>query len=552
MGSRYFDWTTSLKRFIRFDAARAEDVNDALDELSAGLETLDGDVDRAIKLPPGTADQTLNLTPGARANKYLGFDASGNVRVSNVDIDSTAVHATNAQNAATAAAASESAAASSASAASASASNAATSASQAATSATNAANSASAAAASQAAAASSESSAAASAATATTQAGIATTKAGEAAASASAAATSASQAATSATNAANSASAAAAARAGAESALDAFDDRYLGSKTSNPTVDNDGNALLTGALYWNSSANEMRVWNGASWVAAVGLAASGNTPSVLTVNSSSDALRITQTGSGNALVVEDSANPDPTPFVIDANGNVIVGSMTRAAGAYGDLGVMHLATNNLTRQFLQSYSDNNFATVIELGKSRNGTVGSHTVLQSGDFIGEVRFAGSDGSAFRPAANILAFVDGTPGMNDMPGRLVFGTTADGAAAPTERLRITNAGRFQVTGSQDSNIVDLASGTNFDLSLGNYFIRTVNGNVTFTVSNAPASRAYAFTVEITHITGTITWFSGVVWPGGVAPVLTTNRTHLFTFVTDNGGTTWRAVANVNYTS
>lgn len=109
-----------------------------------------------------------------------------------------------------------------------------------------------------------------------------------------------------------------------------------------------------------------------------------------------------------------------------------------------------------------------------------------------------------------------------------------------------------GTVYINGSARSNIVDVASGTNFDLSLGNYFIRTVAGNVTFTVSNAPASRAYAFTVEITHTTGTITWFSGVVWPGGVAPVLTTNRTHLFTFVTDNGGTTWRAVANVNYTS
>lgn len=111
---------------------------------------------------------------------------------------------------------------------------------------------------------------------------------------------------------------------------------------------------------------------------------------------------------------------------------------------------------------------------------------------------------------------------------------------------------STGAIYDNGSVRSNIVDVASGTNFDLSLGNYFIRTVNGNVTFTVSNVPASRAYAFTVKITHTSGTITWFSGVVWPGGVAPTLTTGRVHLFTFVTDNGGTTWRAVANVNYTS
>lgn len=88
----------------------------------------------------------------------------------------------------------------------------------------------------------------------------AATSAAAAAVSESNAATSASNASTSASNAASSASAAAA-------SYDSFDDRYLGSKTSNPSVDNDGNALLTGALYWNSTASEMRVYNGSAWVA---------------------------------------------------------------------------------------------------------------------------------------------------------------------------------------------------------------------------------------------------------------------------------------------
>jgi hypothetical protein len=81
--------------------------------------------------------------------------------------------------------------------------------------------------------------------TATTQAGTATTQA--------------SNAATSASNAASSASAAAA-------SYDSFDDRYLGAKSSNPATDNDGNTLVTGALYWNSGSNEMKVWSGTTWV----------------------------------------------------------------------------------------------------------------------------------------------------------------------------------------------------------------------------------------------------------------------------------------------
>lgn len=494
MGSRYFDWTTSLKRFIRFDAARAEDVNDALDELSAGLETLDGDVDRAIKLPPGTADQTLNLTPGARANKYLGFDASGNVRVSNVDIDSTGVHATNAQNAATAAAASESAAASSASSASASASNAATSASQAATSATNAANSASAAAASQTAAASSESSAAASAATATTQAGIATTKAGEAAASASAAATSASQAATSATNAANSASAAATSAANAEAAWDALDDRYLGAKTADPVVDNDGNALLVGALYWNTVSNTMRVWSGSAWTDPL-------------VSVSTPYTTFSGTGAQTTFALTGPASLGSIEVFI--------------SGVRQNPGTDYtFASNTLTFAVAPPTGTNNIF-VRWITTQGIGVPSDQTVTQ---------------------AKLDPTYEAT----------LVKTTATQTLSNKTLTAPESTGAIYDNGSVRSNIVDLASGTNFDLSLGNYFIRTVNGNVTFTVSNTPASRAFAFTVEITHTSGTITWFPGVVWPGGVAPVLTTNRTHLFTFVTDNGGTTWRAVANVNYTS
>jgi hypothetical protein len=86
--------------------------------------------------------------------------------------------------------------------------------------------------------------------------------------SASNASTSASNAATSATNASNAQTAAEAARDATLAAYDSFDDRYLGSKSSNPTVDNDGNALLAGALYYNTTVPEMRLYTGSAWVAA--------------------------------------------------------------------------------------------------------------------------------------------------------------------------------------------------------------------------------------------------------------------------------------------
>jgi len=108
--------------------------------------------------------------------------------------------------------------------------------------------------ASETAAATSESNAAASEGVATTQAGISTTKAGEAA--------------TSASNAASSASSAQASKDAALAALDSFDDRYLGQKTADPTLDNDGDALVSGALYFNTTDDIMKVYDGSLWVAA--------------------------------------------------------------------------------------------------------------------------------------------------------------------------------------------------------------------------------------------------------------------------------------------
>ena len=192
--------------------------------------------------------------------------------------------ATNAANSATSAATSATTATTKASEASTSASNASTSETNAASSATSAASSATTATtkASEAStsatnAASSATAAASSATTATTKASEASTSATNAASSATTATTKASEAATSATNAATSATAsdtaktaAQAAQAAAEAAADNFDDTYLGAKASDPTVDNDGDALTAGDLYFNTSSNVLKVYNGSSWqVAAV-------------------------------------------------------------------------------------------------------------------------------------------------------------------------------------------------------------------------------------------------------------------------------------------
>jgi hypothetical protein len=167
----------------------------------------------------------------------------------------------------------------------------------------------------------------------------------------------------------------------------------------------------------------------------------GNTIISVTDNTNA-ALRITQLGTGNALLVEDSANPDATPTVIDTNGRLVVGNTASVPVLGVDSGVQTWASFGYTSQ--GRFTNDAFGSFLSFVKSRNTTVGGQTVVQSGDVLGAVAFTGSDGTAFIQAARIEATVDGTPGTNDMPGRLVFSTTADGSANPTERMRITSAG------------------------------------------------------------------------------------------------------------
>jgi len=180
-----------------------------------------------------------------------------------------------------------------------------------------------------------------SAATATSQAATATTKAGEAATSATNAATSATNASTSATASSNSASSAASAQTAAEAArdsaltaLDNFDDRYLGSKTSDPTVDNDGNALVGGSLFFDSTNGIMKVYTGSAWVAAYASTAG----TLLVANNLSDvqSAATSRTNLGLSTVAATGAYSDLTgkPSLFDGAFSSLSGKPTTISG-YG-------------------------------------------------------------------------------------------------------------------------------------------------------------------------------------------------------------------------
>lgn len=96
-------------------------------------------------------------------------------------------------------------------------------------------------------------------------------------------------------------------------------------------------------------------------------------------------------------------------------------------------------------------------------------------------------------------------------------------------------------------------EAVSALDIDLSTGNYFTKTISGNSTFTFSNPPASGTVgSFTLELTHSSGTVSWPSSVKFNLDTAPTLTTGKTHLFFFVTDDGGSRYRGAALTDYTN
>lgn len=172
-------------------------------------------------------------------------------------------------------------------------------------------------------------------------------------------------------------------------------------------------------------------------------------PLSISTSSTSPALTVTQTGSGFALLVEDETNPDSTPFSINESGRILTGStQTRDTGPI--TGRIQINTTDPFEGGIASYAwtNDSSAQVTTFNKSRGTSAGVMTSVSVNDNLGDLRFAGSNGSSFVRAASIIAAVDGTPGVGDMPGRLVFSTTADGGSVPTERMRINNAGNVGI--------------------------------------------------------------------------------------------------------
>ena len=149
----------------------------------------------------------------------------------------------------------------------------------------------------------------------------------------------------------------------------------------------------------------------------------------------------------------DSTNNNTEKVRINAAGKLLIGiSTARNVGGSQLRSLQIEGTAAESAMAIVRNSANTSGAGINLGKSRSAGVGGNAIVQSGDKLGVIGFAGADGTDLQSvAAQIAGEVDGTPGANDMPGRLVFKTTSDGNASSTERLRIGSAGQIGIGGA-----------------------------------------------------------------------------------------------------
>jgi len=155
---------------------------------------------------------------------------------------------------------------------------------------------------------------------------------------------------------------------------------------------------------------------------------------------------------GETIFVRNNTSTELESARLDTSGRLLLGTSTARSNFFNASVTAGLQAESTGEgsiiAAIRNVNDAPTVPVFLLAKSRGGSVGSNTIVSSGDSLGYLSYQGSDGSEFVEAARITGEVDGTTAAHNMPGRLVFSTTASGSASPTERMRIDNSGNVGI--------------------------------------------------------------------------------------------------------
>ena len=141
---------------------------------------------------------------------------------------------------------------------------------------------------------------------------------------------------------------------------------------------------------------------------------------------------------------------------LDTSARLLIGHTSSIAANDTGHNVQIIGTNFATSGVSQQrFQDGSSGASILLSHSRSDTIGTQTALQSGDELGKIRFIGSDGTDFaNVGAQIVVTADGNFSSNSVPGKIEFGTTANGGSSPTTRMTIDQNGYVKINSTDSS--------------------------------------------------------------------------------------------------
>jgi hypothetical protein len=213
------------------------------------------------------------------------------------------------------------------------------------------------------------------------------------------------------------------------------------------------------------------------------------------------------------------STPNGSLVALDSSGRLLVGTSTARTNINNESWSGNVALNveganafGTAVNIVNNYNGNGYS-FLNFLKSNTTSVGSNTIVSNGNTLGLITFQGNDGTEFVQAAAISAVVDTTPGANDMPGRLVFSTTADGASSPTERMRISSDGRIRMggfTGELGSNAA-FSLGVQNNTKAAGFYTTASSGYSAITVgrgTNGGVIETYYGTSQVGSVTVTST--------------------------------------------